>query len=663
MPNRIPDLCFGPAGTNQGFTPAGVAAFDNLRPAAVVRELIQNSLDAARKSDVAPAIVRFELNRIPMSDVPGIGSYKRALDKAITTQRRMAGGVLAGQAELVVNKIQEALSREKIDVLTVLDNGIGLDERRMVALLSDGVSVKEGSATGTYGNGHATAIPASDLRYILYGGITEDGRRIGSGHAVLASHYEERKPYLCAGDGFYIRDFKPGHETLHTYAVGDDLPSLIEDALDSIEAKSTHGTSVIIPAFNNFLEGDKPLWKMVFQAVSANFFVAVENGELEVTVEDNRFKQRGRYHILKKSTLEKVLGENRDQRRSAAFLSGKRAFEAHRTYSTGVRHRIVTTAGEIEIHLIDNAAGVTRIDLCRNGMWIAADRKIPGFEYKFADQEPFCAVLSLNAQEGGVLHDDIRIAEGPLHDSINLKCLPPERRKRCRETLREIVDWIKENTKTVESDTYIPPDFLTIDFGDEDEEGGGRSRKGFWGAPVPINRRPTQAGSFSVKSDSDKNNELSSGEGSDSDSSLDGTRPRARPSLPTFFQAASCPTGENRRRIFIRCAQDCVDAELRLIVDEALDATCDRHGQDAYTPAVLSNVMLNGKPAGDDVLVRWDEGTVGVRLGDLVSGASVDIEVDYQLAGDFMDLPNPSLRVEIFKSARKIPSADSSPRG
>ena len=38
MPRPVPDLRFGP-GTSGGFTPAGVAAFDNLRPAAVVREL------------------------------------------------------------------------------------------------------------------------------------------------------------------------------------------------------------------------------------------------------------------------------------------------------------------------------------------------------------------------------------------------------------------------------------------------------------------------------------------------------------------------------------------------------------------------------------------------------------------------------------------------
>ena len=37
-------------------------------------------------------------------------------------------------------------------------------------------------------------------------------------------------------------------------------------------------------------------------------------------------------------------------------------------------------------------------------------------------------------------------------------------------------------------------------------------------------------------------------------------------------------------------------------------------------------------------------------MGDLAERASVEVETDYRLAGDFSDLPNPSLRVEVFKT-------------
>ena len=56
------DLKFGP-GVSTGFTPTGIAAFTNLRPAAVVRELIQNALDAAREANERTTFVRFRLTR------------------------------------------------------------------------------------------------------------------------------------------------------------------------------------------------------------------------------------------------------------------------------------------------------------------------------------------------------------------------------------------------------------------------------------------------------------------------------------------------------------------------------------------------------------------------------------------------------------------------
>ena len=654
MPNRAPDLRFG-LGNSQGFTSVGVATFDNLRPAAVVRELIQNALDAARKADVRPAIVRFRLSESLRDSIPGIESYESAFGKAIQTQRDMASGELAGQAKLVVRRIRDALARQHVDVLTVLDNGIGLNEQRMNALLSDGVSVKEGNATGTYGNGHHTAIPASDLRYVLYGGITPSGERIGAGHAVLASHIDDGAPQPRGGDGFYIRDFRAGRGTLYAYATGDDVPDLIADAIDEVELETTHGTAVVIPAFNNFLEGD-PLWEMVSHAASANFFAAIEDGDLEVIVEDCRLEGGSIRWGLNKSTLPEVLNTHRENRRAAAFLSGRRAFEAHQAYESGVQHRICTSAGDIEVRLVEKTSGIPRVDLCRNGMWITD--KIPGFYQKFTEKVPFQAILSLNAEEGRQLHEFIRIAEGPLHDAIVMKHLPPKDRTACRNALSEVVEWLLHNVTSVKSDAYVAPDFLTLDFGDEDGKSSGRARRRFWGVPVAINRGPARqiqlfrterdhAEDDPPRPDQDKQN-----------NPPNRNRQRTRPSLPTFFQAASRPVGKSRRRIVIECARDYTNAELRLVVDEALDATCDRHGQDEYAPAVLGNVTINGKVVDDSKLVRWNDDVIGVRLGDLRASASIEIETDYRLAGDFSNLPNPSLRVEVFKTEQQ-PVTDS----
>ena len=78
--------------------------------------------------------------------------------------------------------------------------------------------------------------------------------------------------------------------------------------------------------------------------------------------------------------------------------------------------------GDLRIRLLETASGISRVDLCRNGMWIT-DR-LPGFYQKFTEKVPFQAILSLNAEEGGQLHEFIRAAEGPLHDTIVIKRLP-----------------------------------------------------------------------------------------------------------------------------------------------------------------------------------------------------------------------------------------------
>lgn len=648
MPRTKPDLLFGP-GSNSGFTPAGIAAFDDLRPAAVVRELIQNSLDAARLAKVKPTAVCFRLSRVDRESIPGMQSYKEALGLAVQSQKDMNDGEIAPQAELVLHRIAGALLEDQVDVLSVTDNGIGLNEKRMNALLSDGLSVKGEGATGTYGNGHSTAIPASDLRYILYGGLTADGDRIASGHAVLASHFVDGEHHPRSGDGFYIVDFRTGKGTLYKYASDSKAPKLIANELDRIQNVHKHGTVVIIPAFNHFLEEESDLWDMVSHAASANFFVAIEEGELEVRVEDFRSNGEPKCRSLNKKSLARVLEEHSDKRRSASFLSGLKAFEAHKTFRRGSRHELPTSVGKIKIHLAENPSGTTRIDLCRNGMWIT-DR-IPLFQGKFADRIPFHAVLSLKAKDGDELHDFVKKAEGPLHDSLAIKRLPENERGSFRSAIREIIDWLLEHTTVIDSEAYTSDEFLTLDFGSDSSNGGGGNRNSIWGTPIVVGRRPSQQFHSSPdESEEDDDDSTNNGKKRKKPPVHKTNKSRRRPSLQNLFQATSRPAGDARRRFQIEFPKGCQDAQMRLLVDESLDATCERHGQDQYTPVVLDNVMIDGRLASAANLEFWDKQVIGVRFGDMEEGSTVVVETDFRVVGDFSGLPNPSLRIEVFRT-------------
>ena len=647
MPHTKPDLIFGP-GPNSGFTPAGIAAFDDLQPAAVIRELIQNALDAARSIDVKPAVVRFRLSSTKLLNVPGIQSYQDAFRHAVSSQKEMMGGELAQQAKLVSDRMLDVLPEDKVDVLSILDNGIGLDEQRLNALLSDGLSVKGVGATGTYGNGHSTAIPASNLRYVLYGGLTSNGCRIASGHAVLASHYVEGEKHRRGGDGYFILDFHPGKTKLYDYPTGQKIPKLITSSLDLIQSESGRGTAVIIPAFNNFLE-KADLQDMVTHAASASFFVAIEEGELKVLVEDVREKDAPVCWSLDNSSLSNILETHREKKRSPSFLSGLKAYGAYKVFRNGKRHTISTSVGKIEIRVAEKPSDTRRIDLCRNGMWITDT--LPGFYGKFSDRVPFHAVLSLKAQCGKKLHDFVRTAEGPLHDKLVAKRLPKNEQSVFYNAMNEIVAWIRDHTPDIKSDAFNSDDFLSLDFGMIGNSGGGRNGKTFRGAPVVIGSRPIQhlrsiQEEFELPGETPKNG----GGKRKPKTKFSPDKSRRRPALPALFQAASCPMGNSRRRIQIEFPKGCQDALMRLLVDESLDATCDRHGQDEYTPVVLENVLVDGSPAKSEDLELWENRAVGVKFGDVAEGATINVEADFRVVGDFANLPNPSLRIEVFKA-------------
>ncbi len=644
-----PNLLFGP-GSPTGFTPAGIAGFDDLRSAAVVRELIQNSLDAAMEAREKTAIVRFQLFRDRIETIPGIQNYRAAFEGAV--QSHGGKDSLPGPARRVVQVMSNALRKDEHDVLCVLDNGIGLDRKRMAALLSDGVSAKGEGSTGTFGNGHSVAIPASDLRYVLYGGITAGGRRIAAGHAVLASRTIPNEKYPHAGDGFLIRRFLQGGA--HEYAQGDSIPGFIASELDDIEKSSVCGTAVIIPAFNSFRETEFSLWDTVSKAAACNFFPAIEAGRLVVWAEDMRPGGSDDLEALDTSTLKGVLEKYRDEKRSRSFLGGFRAFEAHEALKRGERHIVSTREGQIELRLRLGISGSTRIDLCRNGMWIADDKKLPGFYYKFKDRQTFHAVLLLDSTTQGHLHRLVRDAEGPLHDKLDVKSrLSREDARRLRSAFAEIVDYLKSRTPEISTETYSPDDFLALDFGDDTASGRGKARGAFWGQPIPVDRRDSDLSRRSVERENDGSQDGQEGTDGRGSGPRDGRRTRrSRRVLRPFFQAISVPDGPARRCIRIECQETCENAELRMSVDENVDATCDRSRSDETSRVRLEGVRIDGRDARDDELVRENGRVVGVRLGNIEKDASIRVDTGYAISDDYTVMQNhePALRVEMFRT-------------
>ena len=451
-------LVFG-AGDIAGWTPVGVSSFQSMKPTAAIRELIQNGSDAVADAGEEVTRMRFSVSQCSVKDIPAIDSYRAAFNRIQETLPKIFGGKFPDNAEAISDEIQDCLAKKNCGVLHVLDNGIGLDRKRMRGLLGDGLSVKDTAATGSYGNGHVVVFPASDLRYVVYGGLSSEGR-IAAGHAILASRENEkpRSPTLSK-DGYLVESL---HENdlldRYTFYKGKDVPKLISKQLHWIEQHWGRGSAVAILGFNNFRErtGKSSLKDIVFRAAACNFFEAIYNGELIIEVVDS-----GETSCLDKNSLFAVLEGYRDEKRSRdSFLSGSRAYEACLTLRDGKSLLIDTPSGPVEIlvrHPVET--GRTRVDLCRNGMWIT-DR-IPRFQNKFGDLQTFHSVFPL--RRNPVFNRLVRKSEGPLHNGLSVQeKLNPDEQKKLHEVLHAIRARLCQVVPKLDGETFRPSNIFVL---------------------------------------------------------------------------------------------------------------------------------------------------------------------------------------------------------
>ena len=485
-------LKFGRATSLVGFSSLKTARFNNLPAARIVRELIQNSLDAAKEASVTPAIVRFQVRGLEWSDIPDFQGHSRALQKATEYHKKESGGKLPEPAQEAVNRISaglDAIRRGDASLLSVTDNGIGLDAKRMQSLLGDGASTKQDAQTGAYGVGHLAPVALSDIRYMIYGGLTKGGKRTACGWTILASH--PGKNQLNDAEGYLIKEFKTGLQGgLYNFLPENEHPRATTRDLDDIANEWGHGSSISIPAFNNFRSGGISLWEIVSKVVSYNFCPAVYRGGLIVEVREGEES-----HQLNKDSLTDVLAGEQDRvrvARSNSFFrelrpSGTNAFSILKALQTGNTESIPVNADFARVSLLTPLVeGQSRVDLFRNGMWISDE--IPGLRRaEFTGLQPFHATIEINKEDGGELHRLILKAEGPLHDNFSYVRLSPEEAESLRSHITTIADWIKKQVLEIGTEEYTVDDYLIVR--NDGHGNSGRERFSLWGIPNPMDRR------------------------------------------------------------------------------------------------------------------------------------------------------------------------------
>ncbi len=622
---------------NQGIMASSIANYMNAEYTRIVRELVQNALDAVRETGRNNTIVQFELGKLKKVDIPEIEKYEHSFNCMITSQKEL-NKEIPDQHKGVIDSIETQLKSSNMDVLYILDNGVGLDKKHMLTLMRDGGSGKGKGTSGSFGVGHLTAIPASNLRYVFYGGVSKKDKSIAAGHCILATFQDGKS--IKNGKGFFVKGHKEDLVEPWEFVQDKQIPGLIKEKLDWIKEggfESKTGSVVVIPAFNFFKEDQKDnLWQLIKQAVATNFFAAISQGELSVQFNSTTNPKECQYLNADniKTILEGLKGETRSK-----FLNGQQAYAAYETICSGSELTIKTKDGNVNVRLRKTGCkNSKRVHLCRNGMWIT--NSPPQLQpNQFSEYECFNAVILLDKQD--CTHDLVRNAEGPEHKGVDLKNLDAVKKAILKDTFKSIQEGIKSNLNKFTEENFFSNTFKFR--GNLDGLGDGDVIQSFgeWRKVTSKVPSPSHIGTNKGKGTGSSKNP---GKGS-SASSIHSRSLLSFQAIPIMKSARHCV-------VEIVPQADIDKGEIRFTLDGSYDETWAISSEEPYVR--LRNVTLNGKSIVEEDLVLDDDGKIlGIFLKNLQSSNRQTLDFKFEIPSSFLILDKHqivAIKAQIYES-------------
>ena len=461
-------LHFPPTAKIDGFTNAVTSG--SVYAEGVVRELLQNALDAAISAE-RRAEVHLTVASVEVDDFPGISQYESAFDAAFEERQSIQGG-LTQDEQNATNRILAVLKAGEANVLFCRDNGIGLDDDRMRAVLSQGNSDKPRKGAGSFGLGHLAAFAASDLRFVVYVGRRAEDHVI-SGHAIVATHpVDDVNTSRRSADGYWAVPENPFN--LKTAQFGQVVPQMLEEQVTQIEES---GTVVAILGFNHFREAQpRRAFGDIVRVAAVNFLGAIHERKMVVRISDETLDAD---KVINHGSLERCLADIRKQKYSrrgagGGWLPGEQAYRAYETLHTGEELSVPPLDGDGQDPSVRvffrslSSSEQTRVQVFRDGMWIT--HSAPHLEYHaFGKAKPFDAVVLLvdpGSEREGTLYELVRGAEGPAHRHLEKPRLTPDSQSRLTKKLQRLAGVLSERAGTLATDEGFAPDGFAVFPGD-----------------------------------------------------------------------------------------------------------------------------------------------------------------------------------------------------
>ncbi|MDE2824006.1 MAG: hypothetical protein OXK79_10950 [Chloroflexota bacterium] len=575
-------LQFPHSGKMSGFRSSGISAYNNVDPHTVIRELVQNALDASMLAGREVVRVVFEIEHLPRSAIPARSEYQQHLDSAVATQREIGN---LTQAQSIIDAMRASIEASAVPVLWALDNGVGLDDEGMEKLLGDGHSGKADESTaGSYGNGHMTSFPASDLRYVAYGGVHEKGRTV-SGHAILASH--KLGGTVHGEDGYLAKEIRE-NDLFGRFEFFDGSEfDVIQNQLDWIEGEFETGSAVGILGFNRFnrYQNDEEVLAIIETVVSTHFTPLIRDGSMEVQLWVDGTPER----TVDARALEEILARRKERERrdrNSIGPSGRQAWDMLETLNPEHQHTIETKAGKVRFHfraLPRGCPGGTHLQLFRNGMWITNDvprNKASDFRHVL----PFSGVVLLDPNEARDACALVGAFEGPRHIYIDLTIQRrgSAERRALDEFFRELHERILELVPELESQEY-DPGFFSIEVPGDGVRSDPRARAGGAGTPEPVRRREPRVTPRPPRPNP-----------------VPDPRPRPTPRPPPRLRRrieaqVTALKQDGGIRLRVKPLEDAANVELRVVLPDGSDETCDSPAPEQFVE-MKKGAQVDGEP-------------------------------------------------------------------
>jgi len=610
-------LIFSRTDSQSGLTNASISTSNDKDASVIIRELLQNSFDStiddAKKKQ---AQVKIIIDTIKQDKIPGINEYHDAI-KAIKQEK------LSNQEKNILSAIEEELSKDTIPIMYVIDNGIGFNQETLVSILSDGISVKSDpmNSGGSYGNGHFSAFNISNLRYVLYGGKSQNGEIICSGQALLRTHRNDGT--LKNGAGFLRTQDEPIIEENDIFLKDDLIPPIMSKELSQLDGS---GAIVAMVGFNFFGKEDPDkgsLLNLMSSSIIRNFFVAISEAHLTV---DIVWKED--LVSINQDSLEKIFHETKDQKSNPVYQTSERFYKL---LYKGHQQIVETEEGDVKVYYLESDTN-TKLALCRNGMWINDSIPTPLNIGSFNGNKPFSALIL--PQRDTELSALIKGAEGNLHMDLKLNRFPndkagKEKKYRLQKALKKVKSFLVSIIDKNDNDSFdvtIPE--LSIPMIGDVKAKRKNERKSPKVTKVKTKKIAVDGGS---------------GKAEDGKGTKDKSKEKRRVGNP-FDGVGKMGTRHNpsKKEAYVKFVMDknATNLLVSLRLDDGTDPTCDSYSMsDRLT---IKNTFCNGKKCQ---IINNDT----IDVGKIDRGTYLDLTIDYEtnIKGNY------SIDYEFLNSALK----------